>query len=113
VEFPDRRQELRRPLHLRLTPEEDALIDLLAARMGGETKTRVIEEALILYLPTVAKAEAMIKRVIPLAKERRNYRIRSDVHSYLYEVCRDHGWQMNEVVRHALIEFGNVLKSKN
>lgn len=96
------------PLSMRLTDQEVAMLEELQARMGGATRTQVIEEALIKYLPIIAKEGAFVdKGLAPAPKAARQYKIRRDVGEALGELCGRRGWHKNRIVRHAVKELFN------
>jgi predicted transcriptional regulator len=100
-------------LSLRLIDPEVRMLDELCERMGGATRTKVIEEALIRYLPVIAEGEGRYvdHGLAPAPNVARQYNIRPDVGEALQTICEQNGWQKNRIVRHALKELYNLAEA--
>jgi hypothetical protein len=109
LEFENRRRG-KQSLYLRLTPEEQRDLSELAQRMGGMTLSGVVEEALRKYLTAIAPSGKFVKDgMAPAPPLARHYKIRADVRTALEQICAMHGWELNEVTRHALMELKNQI----
>jgi hypothetical protein len=109
LEFENRRRG-KQSLYLRLTPEEQRDLSELASRMGGMTLSGVVEEALRKYLTTIAPNGKFVKDgMAPAPPLARHYKIRAEVRTALEQICAMHGWELNEVTRHALMELRNQI----
>jgi hypothetical protein len=106
----ENRRRGKQSLYLRLTPQEQRDLSELAERMGGMTLSGVVEEALRKYLAAIAPNGKFVKDgMAPAPPLARHYKIRADVRTALDQICAMHGWELNEVTRHALMELKNQI----
>ena len=96
---------------MRLSPQEDLLIERLGIRLGGEarplSKTAVVEEALRRYLPVIDEAAAFVQRSRPAEEhgdaQGRRFQIDQNVLSGLVAITEAHGWTQLVIVQQALL----------